>query len=59
LQLDEVVAEGIETNEQREELVRLGFTVGQGYLLARPRSAEEMGLLLRESAAHPVGAATA
>jgi len=31
-----VVAEGIETNEQREQLQALGCDLGQGYLFARP-----------------------
>lgn len=35
----EVVAEGIETEEQRAMLLRLGCTVGQGYLLGRPADA--------------------
>jgi diguanylate cyclase (GGDEF)-like protein/PAS domain S-box-containing protein len=51
LDLDEVVAEGIETAAQRDELVRLGFTIGQGYFLARPRSAEDMTRLLDEQRA--------
>jgi len=46
LELDDVVAEGIETQEQRDALVDLGFRIGQGYLLARPRTAEQMHLLL-------------
>jgi EAL domain-containing protein (putative c-di-GMP-specific phosphodiesterase class I) len=32
----DVVAEGIETAEQAEELARLGCEVGQGYFFARP-----------------------
>lgn len=32
----EVVAEGIETEEQRQQLRLLGLTLGQGYLFARP-----------------------
>jgi diguanylate cyclase (GGDEF)-like protein/PAS domain S-box-containing protein len=51
LNLDAVVAEGIETIEQRDELVRLGFTVGQGYLLARPQTAEGLTRLLARSRA--------
>jgi len=34
----EVVAEGIETAEQRERLLGLGCELGQGYYFARPRS---------------------
>ena len=33
----EVIAEGIETLAMREELIDLGCTVGQGYLLGKPR----------------------
>jgi diguanylate cyclase (GGDEF)-like protein/PAS domain S-box-containing protein len=36
-----VVAEGIETEQQREMLRVQGCTVGQGYLFAKPMSAEE------------------
>ena len=39
LDLD-VVAEGIETSEQRDLLQRLGCRLGQGYLLSRPVTAE-------------------
>jgi diguanylate cyclase (GGDEF)-like protein/PAS domain S-box-containing protein len=35
-----VVAEGIETTEQREALLELGCRIGQGYLFARPMPAE-------------------
>jgi diguanylate cyclase (GGDEF)-like protein/PAS domain S-box-containing protein len=42
LNLDDVVAEGIETEEQRTALLDLGFKIGQGYLLARPMGAEQM-----------------
>jgi EAL domain-containing protein (putative c-di-GMP-specific phosphodiesterase class I) len=37
-----VVAEGIETQAQREALCALGCTRGQGYLFARPLSAEAL-----------------
>ena len=36
LDLDETVAEGIETIEQRDSLVALGYRFGQGFLLGRP-----------------------
>jgi len=38
-----VVAEGIETVEQRAALANLGCDIGQGYLLARPATAEDVG----------------
>jgi EAL domain-containing protein (putative c-di-GMP-specific phosphodiesterase class I)/CheY-like chemotaxis protein len=37
-----VVIEGIETEEQRQELVALGCTQGQGYLCARPMSGGDL-----------------
>ncbi len=36
----EVVAEGIETDEQRRALLSLGCELGQGYFFAKPRSLE-------------------
>jgi EAL domain-containing protein (putative c-di-GMP-specific phosphodiesterase class I) len=37
-----VVAEGVETVEQHERLLRLGCQYGQGYLFARPAAAPEV-----------------
>jgi diguanylate cyclase (GGDEF)-like protein len=37
-----VVAEGIETTEQYEQLLRLGCEYGQGYLFARPAAAADI-----------------
>jgi PAS domain S-box-containing protein len=37
----EVIAEGIETDAERDMLERLGVRLGQGYLLGRPAPAEE------------------
>lgn len=51
LRLD-VVAEGIETTAQRDELVALGVRRGQGYLLHRPMSGEVLDQLLT-AAGHP------
>ncbi len=42
-----VVAEGIETGEQRELLTQMGCEYGQGYLLARPMSWQDGQRLLR------------
>lgn len=41
-----LVAEGIETAEQARVLAELGCTMGQGYLFARPASAEDTTRLL-------------
>jgi EAL domain-containing protein (putative c-di-GMP-specific phosphodiesterase class I) len=41
-----VVAEGIETEEQRDTLLRLGCARGQGYLLSRPVPADAATALL-------------
>ena len=39
-----VVAEGIEDEDQRRELVRLGCDRGQGYLFSRPLPASQLVL---------------
>lgn len=41
-----VIAEGVETEQQREALLRLGCDLLQGYLLAQPQTAEDVQLLL-------------
>jgi diguanylate cyclase (GGDEF)-like protein/PAS domain S-box-containing protein len=46
----QVIAEGIEGYQQAEILRRLGCTIGQGFLFARPMPADQMLELLRESA---------
>ncbi len=46
----EVVAEGVETAEQLELLRGLGCDHAQGYHLARPMAAEEVGAFLAERA---------
>jgi EAL domain-containing protein (putative c-di-GMP-specific phosphodiesterase class I) len=43
----DVVAEGIETVEQYHLLRQLGCRFGQGYLFARPLTAEAVSRLLR------------
>jgi len=37
-----VIAEGIETEEQRQQLLELGCHEGQGYLFARPMQADQL-----------------
>jgi EAL domain-containing protein (putative c-di-GMP-specific phosphodiesterase class I) len=43
-----VIAEGIETEEQRQQLVALGCHEGQGYLFARPMLAEQLERWMEE-----------
>src|SRR5581483_7821116 len=54
LSLD-IVAEGIETPAQRDELLVLGCDFGQGYLFARPLTFEDLAAAVGGSA-HPVAA---
>jgi EAL domain-containing protein (putative c-di-GMP-specific phosphodiesterase class I) len=42
----DTVAEGVENAEQAAVLRELGYTLGQGYHLARPMTAEGMSRLL-------------
>ena len=42
----DTVAEGIENEQQADRLRRLGYTLGQGYHLARPMPADDLGRLL-------------
>lgn len=46
----DVIAEGIETREQRDRLLDLGCTLGQGWYLGRPMPAERMSAVLAERA---------
>jgi two-component system CheB/CheR fusion protein len=46
----QVIAEGIEGYQQAEILRRVGCTVGQGYLFARPMAAEQCIELLGDNA---------
>jgi EAL domain-containing protein (putative c-di-GMP-specific phosphodiesterase class I) len=50
----DVVAEGVETEEQLVELQRLGCQRAQGYLLARPMSATAVTRLLARGALAPL-----
>lgn len=45
----EVVAEGVETNEQLEKLREIGCDLGQGYLFSRPIAADKAIKLVIES----------
>ena len=47
LKLD-LIAEGIETNEQLQCMLKNKCKYGQGYFLSRPLSAKDMGLLLEK-----------
>ena len=38
----DVIAEGIETETQRKQLLRLGLSLGQGFLFAKPANLEEL-----------------
>jgi diguanylate cyclase (GGDEF)-like protein/PAS domain S-box-containing protein len=55
----QVVAEGIETTPQLQQLREMGCHFGQGYLLARPQSAADVSLLLQADAIGPQRAAPA
>jgi EAL domain-containing protein (putative c-di-GMP-specific phosphodiesterase class I) len=56
LRLD-TVAEGIENADQARRLRELGYTLGQGYHLARPMPAEEMTRMLARQSRRAVVAA--
>jgi EAL domain-containing protein (putative c-di-GMP-specific phosphodiesterase class I) len=43
----DVLAEGVETDLQRQKLLRLGCKMMQGYYFHRPMSAHKTGLLLQ------------
>ncbi len=49
----DTVAEGVESAEQAVVLGELGYTVGQGYHLARPMTAGEVGVLLARQRSTP------
>lgn len=45
----EVIAEGVETEQQAEQLLALGCNFGQGYYYSKPLSAEQVEQLLRNA----------
>ncbi len=49
----QVIAEGVEAYQQAEILRKLGCTIGQGFLFARPMPADECLELLRNNAGTP------
>jgi diguanylate cyclase (GGDEF)-like protein/PAS domain S-box-containing protein len=51
------VAEGIETNDQRQKVRELGCTEMQGYLFSPPRPVEELSALIAASVEHAASAA--
>ncbi len=50
------VAEGIETAAQAERLRQMGYRLGQGYHMARPLPANEVGAIMRTSKKRTVAA---
>ena len=49
-----VIAEGVETEVQRDFLAGLGCELCQGYLFSRPLSPEQISMLLRAQGTYPV-----
>ncbi|MEI8396567.1 MAG: EAL domain-containing protein [Rhodospirillaceae bacterium] len=54
----DVVAEGIETEQERQFLRSLGCKYGQGYYYARPMPADRLGILLERKKPLPVAEET-
>lgn len=49
LQFDAVIAEGVETADQRDTLVGLGYRLGQGFLFGAPADAGQTAVRLSEA----------
>ncbi|MFT6563613.1 MAG: diguanylate cyclase (GGDEF)-like protein/PAS domain S-box-containing protein [Actinomycetes bacterium] len=60
MNLSEVIAEGIETPEQRKALISMGYRIGQGFLLDEPKTVSELAdvLATRSSASWRLGIRT-
>jgi EAL domain-containing protein (putative c-di-GMP-specific phosphodiesterase class I) len=46
------IAEGVEREDQLEELTAFGFDLAQGFLLGRPQPAAELEVILAAPARH-------
>jgi diguanylate cyclase (GGDEF)-like protein len=46
MNLSEVIAEGIETTEQRDALISMGYRIGQGFLMDEPMTVSELAAVL-------------
>jgi predicted signal transduction protein with EAL and GGDEF domain len=55
----EVVAEGVETDEQAVQLRALTCEYGQGYLFSKPLNKEDAGALIRRERPWPGGVLSA
>ncbi len=44
-----IIAEGIETHEQKNILITLGVSYGQGWAFGKPMAADDLVLLLNPS----------
>ncbi len=49
LNMCDTLAEGVETEKQRQELVKIGCKSGQGYLFAKPMPINDFCVLLKEN----------
>ncbi len=46
----QVIAEGVETDEQKQFLLEAGCELGQGYLYSRPKNLEDFDSYLKANA---------